>query len=387
MMKHKISFLILCLGAFALSPTFVVAQTNEQNIIDAILRQYEGVLRDHNNLVESSRSMIGGSEEEQIQSILNQIEIAGQAVQNAQSGGIAIGITPSYPEPHQEVTASFIGFGVNMNEAKITWFVDGKSVGSGIGITSIKATLGEVGTPTIISATIEPLETVAFSRSLVVVPSTVDLLWEALDAHTPPFYKGKALPSYNSIVKITAVANVFDSSGSKVQPYELNYSWSLNGRKRDLSEYSGFGKSTAYAFGNFLNRGHLVSAELSSTTRGVDVRKSTLFVLNDPEIVFYKKEALEGIVFERAIGSQTSISNEDSLRLVAIPYSFDMRNGFGDLTLGWKMNNSTIRNTEEMVRGEIPLITERLGRSRLTLEITTNKILQEARGQVDIVVE
>lgn len=386
-MRLRIIFLTLIIGTTMSLPSLTFAQAGGQDMIDAILRQYQSVLQDHNNLVESSRSLISGSEEEQIQSILNQIEIAGQAVQDVQSGGIAIGITPPYPEPHQEVTASFVGFGVNTNEARVSWFVDGKPAGSGTGVTSIKTKLGRAGEPTVISATIEPLETAPFTRSIIVVPSTVDLLWESLDAYTPPFYRGKALPSHDSIVKITAIPNVFDRSGNKVQPYELNYSWSLNGRKRDLSEYSGFGKNTAYAFGSFLNRGHLVSAELSSTTRGIDVRKFTLFILNDPEIVFYKKEALEGIVFERAVGSQTSITNEDSLRLIAAPYSFDMRNGFSDLTLRWRMNNGELNNTEEMIRGELPLVTERRGRSRLTLEITTDKILQKATGRVEIAVE
>lgn len=386
-MRRCIAIFTVYVSLLVLSPLPSLAQTTSENIIDSILRQYEGILRDHTNLVDSSRSIVDSTEEEFIRSLLNQIDGAEQVVQDTHSSGISIQIDPPYPEPHQEIKASFAGYGINLNEAMVSWFVDGRLVRSGYGLSSIKTVLGSTGEATIISATVEPIETASFTRSRIIVPNTIDLLWEAVDAYVPPFYKGKALPSYDSIVKLTAITNIFDASRNKVKQEDLVYSWSLNGRKRDLSAYSGYGKNTAYALGSFLNKGYLAGVEISNSARGVDVRKSTLFILNDPEIIFYRKEPLGGVKFENALGAQVSIEREDPVRLVAFPYSFDLRNGFDDLNMSWKLNNNTIKSTGSMLWGEIPLTSQVKGISRLGIEISTSKILQKAKRQIEISVE
>lgn len=388
MTKKSLGIIFLGVTVCLFSPLLVRAQALQaEDIINNILRQYDQIHQNHSDSVDSARDIVNSSEEELLQSLFEQIDGASQVVQDTQSGGIAISINPPHPEPHQEITASLAGYGVVVNEAHISWFVDGDLVSSGTGVTSIKTKLGAAGSQKVISVRIEPTNMAAFTRSMVIVPNTVDLLWEAVDSYTPPFYRGKALPSYDSIVKVTAISDIFDASGSKVNSNELVYSWSLNGRNRDLSEYSGYGSTTAYAFASFLNKGHLVSVAITNISRGIDARKTTLFSLHDPEIIFYKKEPLGGINYEVAVTSRTSIDQNGAVRLVAEPYSFDMRNGFSDLSLNWRINNNPLQNTEGVNRGEIPIITQNPGLSKLSLEISTDKILQKAQKDLDILVE
>src|SRR5690606_39124133 len=100
-------------------------------------------------------------------------------------------------------------------------------------------TTGNSGDVTDITAVIE-IEGQVFRKELRFAPSQIDLLWEATDAYTPPFYKGKALPIQQSELRVTAIPETF-----LIEPTDapnLVYYWDRN-YSRDVAK-SGFGKQS-----------------------------------------------------------------------------------------------------------------------------------------------
>ena len=66
------------------------------------------------------------------------------------------------------------------------------------------------------------------------IDTRTDVLWEALDSHTPPFYKGKPLPSNESYIRAVAISGSFN-------PRTTTYTWNRGGKT--VASASGLGKS------------------------------------------------------------------------------------------------------------------------------------------------
>jgi hypothetical protein len=99
------------------------------------------------------------------------------------------------------------------------------------------------------------------------------LLWQANDAYVPPFYKGKALLTEGSDVKIVAMPEIKSGSGT-INPKNLTYSW-----KKDYTndpDGSGYGIHSYVFMSDFLEPVSVLdlrpsaSAEASITTSASD---------------------------------------------------------------------------------------------------------------------
>jgi len=157
---------------------------------------------------------------------------------------VAITVSPEIPGPNENVTITLSSFSVNLNDTKITWSVGGSSVSSGQGKTTFSFTSGPVGTRTTIDIAIIFSDiNVRVEKRIIIEPSDLDLLWEAPESYTPPFYKGKALPSQEGIIQVAAMpARKNTSIGSQKN---LSYTWKRNDKTQQQA--SGVGKQV-FAF-------------------------------------------------------------------------------------------------------------------------------------------
>ncbi len=64
------------------------------------------------------------------------------------------------------------------------------------------------------------------------------LLWQADDSYVPPFYKGKAMPSAESSIKVVALPEIRNGS-TIVSVQNMTYSWQKDYNK-DVND-SGYG--------------------------------------------------------------------------------------------------------------------------------------------------
>src|SRR3989344_4791386 len=120
------------------------------------------------------------------------------------SKDILFSLSPAYPGPREEVHVSAKTYSFDINTVSLSWYVNGKLVTSGKGITEITVTTGSIGTPTTIQVTERPPTGTRYDKTLTLWPSDLEVLWHA-NTYTPPGYRGKALPVRGSTITYTAL--------------------------------------------------------------------------------------------------------------------------------------------------------------------------------------
>jgi hypothetical protein len=117
----------------------------------------------------------------------------GLALAQVQNSDVTISITPSSPSANQAVKATVKSYITDLDKAYISWSLNDEIKARGVGKTEFSFTLGNLDTTTLISAEIGLTNGKTLNKSLTIAGTSVDLLWEAVDSYSPPFYKGKTL--------------------------------------------------------------------------------------------------------------------------------------------------------------------------------------------------
>jgi hypothetical protein len=223
---------------------------------------------------------------------------------------LSIGAIPSNPAPGEVVTLTAQSYGVDLTQSTLIWTYNTATVAQGVGKTSISLKAPAAGTAGVITVSVQASGTQPGASSTIVLrPGSSDVLWEAADAHTPPFYKGKALLPVGGLVRLTAIP----STGA---PTSLSYGWSRNNSA--LQAESGYGKSSLVFRTDPLNGQERVDLTINGGTfSGVNtVRLNT----TTPLAIAY--ETKEGFVdFSRGYDSTISL-NKPGVILHFEPYYF-----------------------------------------------------------------
>lgn len=235
-----------------------------------------------------------------------------------------IALEPRAPGPGEDVTAKAVSYVINLNTADITWYVNGQSKLRGKGATAFSFKTPGSGQSMTLRVVIDSAEFGVLEDTIEISPADVDMLWVAR-TYTPPFYRGKALPSSESIVTVTAIPHIFDSAGKAVSVGNTMFTWKK--AYRTIPSASGAGKDSFSYEAHFTHNEDAISVAVSSRD-GSSSRETT--VQNrvvEPSIVFYENRALEGVRYEQAVGNEYRITGNE-VRLSAEPYffSFDGKN-------------------------------------------------------------
>jgi len=248
---------------------------------------------------------------------------------------------PEMPGPNQTVTVSIQSYAVDLNSARSTWYIDGVVVKDGVAEKSIETRTKEFGQIVTIDVVIITASGTRYDKQLLLRPLEVDILWEA-DTFVPPFYKGKALPTYKSNVKVTAIPR-FNSLSS--DPSLFSYTWTAN---QTQGVGGGLGKMSALVPMKYSGSTVPISVRVSDPSEGgqsVTVGQDITAV--DPLLIFYEEAPLLGIHFNKILTGNTNTAGT-SFRIHAVPYFFsndDIKNG--DLSYLWQ--NNTLRLTPSLV--------------------------------------
>lgn len=287
---------------------------------------------------------------------------------------LTLSYSPRNPGPGETVTVRIEWAGRHAPASLVHWYVNGELFSSGRGAQSISFTVGEVGEVSTIYAEVVPnVGTPDRTLPLVIGASYVDMLWEAFGTDTPPFYKGKALPSWDSIVRVHVIPRVYSAAGTRIDPGTFIYTWEKNARRADLHNQSGYGRDSVFVLADFARRTHRVTVFLQNEAVGTQVIESIEIRLHDPEILLYEKHPLGGVIFERALSSEIAHPADGSvLRIVAYPFGMSPRNR-ESILFTWSVNGRRLDNTAAMNRGEIFLTPEGVGTSRLEVSVSNDE--------------
>lgn len=248
--------------------------------------------------------------------------------------------TPQVPGAYDTVKASLVSYEINLDVLPITWTLNGKVVASGTGEKMYSFKMGSIGTTMNLVVQVQtPTDQYGtVSKEVSFTPENLDTLWQA-DTYTPPFYRGKALPTSQSTVKIVAYPSFVTSQGT-INPNYIVYKWK-NGYDIDGNQ-SGFGKNVYVYTSGYPNNTDSIQATATSMDGTLSVQKMTNIVISRPKIIFYENRALEDVRYESALGNVFKIP-ESQLTLRAEPYffSFPSRNdNNGDFE--WTLNGGAL---------------------------------------------
>lgn len=256
------------------------------------------------------------------------------------SDPISVTVSPETPKPNSSVSIKIQSFSVDLDRALIVWTVNGKEENKGVGLKRFDLTAGPTGSSkrVDIAATVVGMGT--FKQTIIIKPADVSMLWES-DTYTPPFYKGKALHSFNGSFRVVAVPEFIGSDGKRIDPRDLIYTWKKNGEVQ--GDASGYGKTSFIGSQtSYLRQGEEISVEVSSPRENAAGSGSITIIPTVPKLVLYEKSPLYGPQYETAIVKNKNLENEE-ITVLAEPYFFSVGSSkAGALTYAWTLNGSAL---------------------------------------------
>ena len=294
---------------------------------------------------------------------------------------ILVNMTPENPAPGESVEITLKSYTYNLDSVLISWSLNDKKISSGIGQKSFSLKAPNDGEETSVIATAS-LPDGAAEKKIIIRPAAMVLLWQAQDSWTPPFYKGKALPSPDSLVKVIALPEI-GSGSNKVNPKNMTYFW-----KKDYNnsqDASGYGKNSFSFVNDYLEDSNNISVTASTVDQKYSSAASVDIGMTNPKIIFYKNDARLGTIWELALPDGHKILGNEVVE--AAPYFISPSNlRIPTLTWDWFVNNQSV-NPPIYRKNTMPLRTQTgiSGTSRIKLEINNiDKIFISATKEISV---
>lgn len=252
---------------------------------------------------------------------------------------VTLEVSNETPGPFTPVSFKLVSYDIDLDRATTTWFVNGKGALSGVGRKTFATSTRDVGEPLHVLVTIQRGNDV-ITKEKTLIPSEVDILWEAIGSYAPPFYRGKALPGSEATIRAVAVPNII-VSGKKIATASAVYQWKLNDKFREFSNQSGFAKNTVQFVTGLFNDTEAVEVIASSFDTKAAARKKTAVDREDTKILLYEKHPLYGIQYENALINDVAIGTNE-VSFVAEPYYFSSPDRETSLSYEWEVDGGRV---------------------------------------------
>jgi hypothetical protein len=251
------------------------------------------------------------------------------------------GNTTLYPNTLSSLTVESPS--LELSSALIVWNLDGAEIARGIGKSTTSLTLSDTHKHTL-SVTVAEAQGVTRTETFPLRASRIVLAWEA-DTFVPFRYKGRALPSQGSSVRIEAL----QTDGS-VSVDTTRYNWKVNGKL--LTSQSGIGKYTLqYAMPLFEKTSTVTLVADSITGERVGTASVSLYTV-PPTILIYERKPLVGIWLNKNISKLDPRTT--SADIIALPFYLSAKT-YADtvLTYSWRLSSQTEEDLQTSSNAEI----------------------------------
>lgn len=245
----------------------------------------------------------------------------------------SVEFSPQNPGANARVSAQVVSYSFDVNYSKITWTLNKKYAGTGKSFSFITGPLGSISS---LKVNVITPDGASLNQSFSFQAADVDLLWET-STYTPLSYRGKALAVTKSPIKVTAFPQ-----GMKTADSNLIYEWERN--EKNAPEASGPAKKTFSFFGTESGQ-EFVKVRVSTPDKSAIAENSILISINDPKILFYEENPLEGPQYQTELGNTFNLENPQ-LILRAEPFFFSKR-ALPILSYEWRMNGKKIKEADQ----------------------------------------
>ncbi len=251
-------------------------------------------------------------------------------------------VSPTSPGAGETVTIGLSSYGFKINTSVISWYVDNELKSRGIGTDKFSFNLGPVGVQTKISVYVQARGGQKASKTFIFDPTELELFWETKTSKPGP-YKGKALPSAGAKIKIVALPYIVSRSGQKIDPAKLSYTWKKNGAI--LTNLSGVGKNVISLETDKGASQVKLEVEAKSVTDNITANENVVINLVSPEVLFYEKKPLEGVIYGKIIPKEYPLFEEE-VTIKAEPYFLPLGND-NDYKYSWQIDRSNAQGKSD----------------------------------------
>lgn len=206
----------------------------------------------------------------------------------------------------------------------------------------------------------------------------MDIVWQT-ETNIPYFYKGKALATPLSDIKIAAIP--LSNSGVVIKKDTIFFRWFL-----DTNLFSeGWGKDfIIFKTGIFTNEFYEIKVEAKNAEGTIRMGKTALISNAKPEIVFYERDNIYNIKSGRAVNNFLSLSGENK-QFIAEPY-FIPKSDLKKINYNWKVNNSAAEKKEPRNILNFSAPPGAKGEAIVNLKINYSDILESVENSFKITV-
>ncbi|MBI2610643.1 hypothetical protein HYW60_01765 [Candidatus Kaiserbacteria bacterium] len=260
---------------------------------------------------------------------------------------LALELTPAHPAPGERLHARARSSLLDLSETQLRWSANGKPIAEGIGVTEVDVTAGALGSETQLTVTALENALEFSSAEATIAPVELDLLWEA-DSYVPPFYRGRALPSAGTNLRLEAIPR-FVRSGSSVPLRDIIFTWKRDGYV--IAAASGRGKSKATVESPPLFASETISVEAKTSDGRLQGVASARISSQEPHVALYENDPVFGIAYHRALARENQIP-EIETTFAAVPYFAEAASPDDTaLIYNWRVNDIGIANDPEHPSG------------------------------------
>lgn len=288
---------------------------------------------------------------------------------------------PAFPEPETTVTLRLVGNPLELTQSTVSWTKDGVPVASGPGLTKTSVRVGKNGSGSLIRVLVINLNGESQSTSVTLHPTEVDLVWSA-NSYTPPFFRGRALPSPGTTVAAEALPRFRNTNGTLLDPSVLIYTWRTDNSV--LADVSGKGKRSVLIPAPPMFGSYTLSVTIETTDGIYRGQSSTRVRSAEPHLVLYRDHPLFGILTHTALDTSALVRDSEAT-FAAIPYYADAFEGTRSLSYEWFVNGSLVPGDPEDPERITIRTEEGSGIALIELALThAQNWLQDARGKWNV---
>lgn len=257
-----------------------------------------------------------------------------------------VSIFPRYPKPREKVLVRVYSSFIDLNSAEVSLYLDKKLIEKRTGATKFEFTTKNSGETTRLGIIIKSTDGITVEKIVNITPIDIDILWEA-DTYTPPFYKGKALLSPNSPVKIVAMPKIKLASDKIIDHKNLIYLW--GGSFGNFKDSSGYGRNVLYTDSPTPFRENEITVTVSTTDGEIESQDKFKMNMVNPSILFYEDHPTEGVRYGSAIKNNFNLKNKEIV-IKAEPYFFASADkNDGSLEYIWTLNGKEVAGNNEKI--------------------------------------
>jgi hypothetical protein len=271
-------------------------------------------------------------------SIENTLVLA-QGIPTTQSAAITMTMSPENPKPGDSVDLELSSYSVDLDAAKITWYVDTVATAEGVGQKGLTVQAKNDGSPSAIKVIVEDTDGNSTEVDQQITPAGVDLIIEPT-GFVPPLYKGKALFINQGTFRAIAIPDVF-ANGEQTASQDLTFKWLENNNV--LQSSSGRGQNSVTITGGVPMRDIQIEVQVLDSSGTIVADASKVVSLESPEILFYEDSPLYGVLFNKAISGSYYLGQKPEVDIAAEPYFFNVTSDdSSNLNYQWAMGGNAI---------------------------------------------